>query len=177
MTDEQTDCDWRWKVKVWKSKSTMKMCVKCNRRHSWKNGECCLPRVVSTFQLHITWVANSPVTSLGDHEWQNVFWEGPKFFKLCPIVFNYARNNFSGRRKILQGGLLVANKSETKIHILYYRKEPHHTHGHTRTKPLLDLLVSSIYLKYLTAPWQWQNFTSHLLLCVLFRGTSGLVIT
>jgi len=29
-----------------------------------------------------------PVTSLEHQGGQRVFWEGPKFFKLCPIVLN-----------------------------------------------------------------------------------------
>jgi len=28
-----------------------------------------------------------PVTSLGHQEGRRVFWEGPKFFKLCPTHF------------------------------------------------------------------------------------------
>jgi len=37
-----------------------------------------------------------PVTSLG-HQWgRGVFWEGPKFFKLCPIFLNYVQHIFPG---------------------------------------------------------------------------------
>jgi len=32
---------------------------------------------------------NRPVTRLGHHGWRRVFWEGPTFFKLCPIVLTY----------------------------------------------------------------------------------------
>jgi len=41
-----------------------------------------------------------PVTSLGHQVGQRVFWEGPKFFNLCPIVLNYVQR--MGGRKILQ---------------------------------------------------------------------------
>jgi len=46
-----------------------------------------------------------PVTSLGQQGWRRVFWKGPKFFQLCPTVFNYAQQIFSRffQRKILQG--------------------------------------------------------------------------
>jgi len=46
--------------------------------------------------------SSRPVTSLGHQGWRRVFWEGPKFFKLDPIVFNYAQHIFpGGGRKIL----------------------------------------------------------------------------
>ena len=35
-----------------------------------------------------------PVTSLGHRAGRRVFWEGPKFFKLCPIVLNYVQHIF-----------------------------------------------------------------------------------
>ena len=37
-----------------------------------------------------------PAISLGHQEWRSVFWEGPKFFKLCLIVFSYAQHIFQG---------------------------------------------------------------------------------
>ena len=59
-----------------------------------------------------------PATSLGHQAWRRAFWEGPKFFKLCPIdtkqtlalrqcpiVFNYVQHIFPGGRKVLQVGL------------------------------------------------------------------------
>jgi len=35
-----------------------------------------------------------PVTSLGHQEGQRVFWNGPKFFELFPIVLNYFQHIF-----------------------------------------------------------------------------------
>ena len=40
--------------------------------------------------------SSRPVTSLGHQGWRRVLWEGPKFFKLDPIVFNYAQHIFPG---------------------------------------------------------------------------------
>ena len=37
-----------------------------------------------------------PVTSLEHQVGRRVFWEGPKFFKLCPTVFNFAQQIFPG---------------------------------------------------------------------------------
>jgi len=54
---------------------------------------------------------------------------------------------------------------------------PQRATSYTWTSPLLFLthipLLSQIYCKYHTPAWQGQNFTSHLLLCILFSGTSG----
>ena len=36
-----------------------------------------------------------PVTSLEHQGWRRVFWEGPKFFKLCPILSNYVQHTFT----------------------------------------------------------------------------------
>jgi len=44
-----------------------------------------------------------PVTSLGDQGWRRVFWEGPKSFKLFPIVFNYPQQIFPGGAKEFAG--------------------------------------------------------------------------
>jgi len=55
----------------------------------------------------LSYVFFRPVTSLGHQGWRRVFWwspnflKGPKFFKLCPIVFNCAQHIFPGGRKIL----------------------------------------------------------------------------
>jgi len=46
-----------------------------------------------------------PVTSLGHQGWRRVFWEGPKFSTLCPIVFNYAQQIFPGGAKRFAGRL------------------------------------------------------------------------
>jgi len=43
------------------------------------------------------------VTSLEHQGGRKVFWEVPKFFKLCPIVLNYAQHIFPGWRKIFWG--------------------------------------------------------------------------
>jgi len=47
-----------------------------------------------------------PVTGLGPQGCRKVCWKGPKFFKLCLIVFNYAQQIFPGGRKVLQGGAI-----------------------------------------------------------------------
>ena len=39
-----------------------------------------------------------PVTILGHQEGRSVFWEGPKFFVLCPIVWKYIQQIFLGGR-------------------------------------------------------------------------------
>ena len=46
-----------------------------------------------------------PVTSLGHQGGRRVFWEGRNFFKLCPIVFNYAQHIFPGGAKNFVGRL------------------------------------------------------------------------
>ena len=45
-----------------------------------------------------------PVTNLRHQGWRRVFWEGSKFFKLCPIIFNYAQQIFPGGTKRFAGG-------------------------------------------------------------------------
>jgi len=45
---------------------------------------------VSACQSFLSVIVRSrPITSLGHQRKRRVFWEGPKFFKLCPIVSNY----------------------------------------------------------------------------------------
>ena len=73
----------------------------------------------------------------------------------------------------------VANQSETS-HIAYYDTTKNHimhvdTHEHHPISSSLTHipLLSYIYCKYHTPIWQLQNCTSHLLLCMLFSGTSG----
>jgi len=39
------------------------------------------------------------VANLRHQVWQRVFWEGPKFFKLYPIVLNYVQHTFPGEAK------------------------------------------------------------------------------
>jgi len=49
------------------------------------------------------------------------------------------------------------------------------THKHHHISSLLTHipLLSQIYCKYHTPTWQWQNFTRHLLFCMLLTGTYG----
>jgi len=49
------------------------------------------------------WQKCRPVTSLGHQEGRRVFWEGPKIFKLCPIVSNYIQHVFPGGRTFFLG--------------------------------------------------------------------------
>jgi len=44
-----------------------------------------------------------PVTSLGHQVGQRVFWKGPKFFELCPIVLNYVQHIFPEGSKNVGG--------------------------------------------------------------------------
>jgi len=44
-------------------------------------------------------VLNKPMTSFGHQGRRRVFSEGPKFFKLCPIVSNYVQRIFPGGAK------------------------------------------------------------------------------
>jgi len=65
-----------------------------------------------------------PVTSLGHQEGQRVFWEGPKFFKLCPIVSNNVQHIFPERRIFFRGAkppatLLVTSLSKSKGYTVY----------------------------------------------------------
>ena len=46
-------------------------------------------------------ISARPVTSLGHQG--GVYWDGHTFFKLCPIILNYAQHIFQGDWKILQG--------------------------------------------------------------------------
>jgi len=58
-----------------------------------------------------------PVTSLGHYVKRRVFWEGPKFFKLCPRILNYVQHIFPGGAKNFQAlrpiatGLMYIQKS------------------------------------------------------------------
>ena len=52
-------------------------------------------------------LVNRPVTSLGHQCVWRVFWEGPNFFKLSPIVLKYAQHIFLGGEKF-PGGFSVA---------------------------------------------------------------------
>jgi len=50
-------------------------------------------------------IPNKPVTSLRHQEGRRVFREGPKFFKLCPILLKCVQHTFPGGRKIFCRGL------------------------------------------------------------------------
>jgi len=75
----------------------------------------------------------------------------------------------------------LANQSETKSYISYsVTAKTHiiHTDTHEYQSPHFFLththtFASYICCNYHTPTWQWQNFTRHLLLCMLFSGTSG----
>jgi len=58
-----------------------------------------------------------PVTSLGHQEGRSVFWEGPKFFELCPIVFNQVQYIFQGGEKFSRGGYKYIVWSNSKMYI------------------------------------------------------------
>ena len=47
--------------------------------------------------------SSRPVTRLEPKERRRVFWEGPKFFKLCLVVLNYLQHIFLGERTFFQG--------------------------------------------------------------------------
>ena len=66
-------------------------------------------------QLHH--IITRPLTSLGHQEGRRFFWEGPKFFELCPIVSNYIKHSFPGGAKKFLGvfaplvtGLIITTK-------------------------------------------------------------------
>jgi len=46
---------------------------------------------------------STPVTSLGHQVWRKVFWEGSKYFKRCPIIFNYAQHIYPAGAKRFAG--------------------------------------------------------------------------
>jgi len=50
-------------------------------------------------------LASRPVTSSWHQEGRRVFWEGPKFFELCPIVLDYVQHIFPGGTKNFLGWL------------------------------------------------------------------------
>jgi len=51
------------------------------------------------------WFSIRPVSSLGHQEGRRFFWEGPKFFELCPIVLHYVQQFFQGGFSPLVTGL------------------------------------------------------------------------
>ena len=69
-------------------------------------------------------MTSRPVTSLGHQGWRGgVFWKGPIFFKLCPIVFNYAQHIFpGGGAKNFVGGLLPPGYGSDDV-ILWRQKQ------------------------------------------------------
>jgi len=56
------------------------------------------------YLIHLVCVTDRPVTSLGHQGGRRVFWEGDKFFKLCPIVSKYVRHIFSRGGEIFSRG-------------------------------------------------------------------------
>jgi len=49
-------------------------------------------------------IATRLVTSLGHQTGRRVFWEGPTFFKLYPVVLNHVQHIFQGGEKFCKGG-------------------------------------------------------------------------
>jgi len=63
---------------------------------------------------HVHW----PITSLGHQAGRRVFWERPKFFKLCSIVLNYVQHIFPWGRKFFQEGeATLAQPLVTDLHV------------------------------------------------------------
>jgi len=48
-------------------------------------------------------MSSRTVTSLGHQVERRVFWEGPKFFELCPVVLNHVQHIFLKGRTICRG--------------------------------------------------------------------------
>ena len=74
----------------------------------------------------------------------------------------------------------VVNQSKTKSHISYCVTAKRriiymdiHEHNPICSSLIHIYLLSNICCTYRTQTWQWQNFTSHLLLCMWFSRTSG----
>ena len=57
---------------------------------------------VKLFRKTALW--RRPVTSLGHQGGRRVFWEGTKFFKLCPIILNYVQHIFTSGAENFLGG-------------------------------------------------------------------------
>jgi len=64
------------------------------------------PNLNETIQISGEFIKllSRPVTSLGHEAGRRLFWEGPKFFKLCPTVLNYVQHIFPGGAKKIFGG-------------------------------------------------------------------------
>ena len=104
----------------------------CRRAKKWRN----------MFFYHLKWrkqhfllkCSNScplptmPVTNLGHQGRWRVFWEGPKFFKLCPIVLNYVQHIFPRRAKIVSRAKapLVTGLLPTPMLVCRKKFVPHH---------------------------------------------------
>jgi len=61
--------------------------------------------IVNTIS-HFVRLTIRPVTNLGHQVGRRVFWEEPKFFKVCRIVSNYAQHIFPREEKKIWGGIL-----------------------------------------------------------------------
>jgi len=57
-----------------------------------------------------------PVTSLGHQEGQRIFREGPKFFELFLIFFNYVQHIFPGGAKKFLGGFVPPGYGSVSIY-------------------------------------------------------------
>jgi len=80
----------------------------------WANS--CINTVNLSYCLHLTIIfkltadvlaynTSRPVTSLGHQVRPRAFWEGTKFFKLCPIILNYVQHIFPRGANNVVGGL------------------------------------------------------------------------
>jgi len=69
---------------------------------------------VKLFRKTALW--RRPVTSLGHQGGRRVFWEGTKFFKLCPIILNYAQHIFTSGAENFLGWLRVPGYGPAVTH-------------------------------------------------------------
>ena len=85
-------------ISIFRAPSTNKPLFKNNQRpgphEQWKNRK--LDTLAKLFQAMRR--RTRPVTGLGHPVGRRVFWEGPKFFKLCPRILNYVQHIFSRGR-------------------------------------------------------------------------------
>ena len=86
---------------VWDWTLVRFICMSVHREQVSKDKQGFIERVFDCFGGDLLRRLYRPVTSLGHQEERRVFWEGPKFFELCPIVSNHDQHIFpGGRRKI-----------------------------------------------------------------------------
>ena len=75
-------------------------------------------------------------------------------------------------------GWPTSQRPTTTFPFVLLQRATSYTWAHMNITPISSSLkhvplLSHIYCKYNTPTWQGQNFTSHLLLCMLFSGTSN----